>query len=444
MKHIFLFLLALAPALALAQTGTVKDSVRVLTTAEIAQGNSKDSAHIYFIDTTWKKIRMDSLARFARVKLIGDRGDITVSGEGLTWSVNNGAITGAKLATGAVDLTATTVTGTLPVSKGGTNVSSFTANGILYASSTSQVATGAGLTYDGTNFATGGTATATKFIPSTGGTATGNGMYSPGNNAISFSTNGTERIRISGGNISIGGNYSQASYGFYAEATSLFYNAATQTFPFELKGGMSKSTNGNYVGFKLSSSESQGNNLEGVYSIYGAANTNDRFLYIYAIENTGGGGFSWRNVRLGGGGNVGIGSMNPTEKLHVDGNARITGLANAENPVAVEVDDNGKLIRASSYELKENIHDSPYGLQEVMALRPLVYTYKKKSYGDKRDVGFIAQDIENMIPEAVGTGPDSEIFLDRTKLIPVLVKAIQEQQAQIEELKNRIIQLENK
>jgi hypothetical protein len=147
MKHI-LFLLALAPALALAQTGTVKDSVRVLTTAEISAVNTpNDTTHVYFIqDGSWKKIRMDSLARFARLKLAGDRGDVTVSGaDGLTWSVDNGAITGAKLATGAVDLTATTVTGTLPVSKGGTGNNGYPigsipfSNGTLLTSDTSNL-----------------------------------------------------------------------------------------------------------------------------------------------------------------------------------------------------------------------------------------------------------------------------------------------------------------
>jgi len=57
------------------------------------------------------------------------------------------------------------VTGTLPIGNGGTNLTSFTANGILYASSTNTLATGTGLTYDGTNLKLG-----TKTMPTvTGG-----------------------------------------------------------------------------------------------------------------------------------------------------------------------------------------------------------------------------------------------------------------------------------
>ena len=51
--------------------------------------------------------------------------------------------TGLPLTTG--------VTGTLPVANGGTNLTSFTANGVVYASSTSALATGSALTFDGTN-----------------------------------------------------------------------------------------------------------------------------------------------------------------------------------------------------------------------------------------------------------------------------------------------------
>jgi hypothetical protein len=48
--------------------------------------------------------------------------------------------------------------GTIPTTQGGTNLTSFTANGVVYASSTSALATGSALTFDGTNLATSGSA----------------------------------------------------------------------------------------------------------------------------------------------------------------------------------------------------------------------------------------------------------------------------------------------
>jgi hypothetical protein len=55
---------------------------------------------------------------------------------------------------GKIGLT-THVSGTLPTANGGTNLTSFTANGVVYASSTSALATGTGLQFDGSNFGVG-------------------------------------------------------------------------------------------------------------------------------------------------------------------------------------------------------------------------------------------------------------------------------------------------
>lgn len=98
-----------------------------------------------------------------------------------------------------VDLT-NGVTGTLPVANGGTGLTSFTANGIVYASSTSALTTGSAITFDGTNFATTGSATATAFIPS-GSTVPTNGIYLPTTNTVGFSTNSTERARFNSSGI---------------------------------------------------------------------------------------------------------------------------------------------------------------------------------------------------------------------------------------------------
>jgi hypothetical protein len=99
---------------------------------------------------------------------------------------------------------AVTVAGTLATTNGGTGLTTFTANQIFYASSTSAIGQSAGLTFDGTNFATTGTSSATKFIP-TGGTATGNGVFLPASNTLGFSTNGTQSMTLDpNGNLLVG------------------------------------------------------------------------------------------------------------------------------------------------------------------------------------------------------------------------------------------------
>jgi len=88
----------------------------------------------------------------------------------------------------------------LAIANGGTGATSFTANQIHYGSFSQS----AGLTFDGTNFATTGTATAAKLIP-TGTSVTGNGMYLPATNALGFSTAGVEAMRIdSSGRLLVG------------------------------------------------------------------------------------------------------------------------------------------------------------------------------------------------------------------------------------------------
>jgi len=92
-------------------------------------------------------------------------------------------------ANGAV-LTATN-SSVLPIANGGTALTTFTANQIHYGSFSQS----AGLTFDGTNLATTGTATAAKLIP-TGTSVTGNGMYLPATNSVGISTAGVERVRV--------------------------------------------------------------------------------------------------------------------------------------------------------------------------------------------------------------------------------------------------------
>jgi len=67
---------------------------------------------------------------------------------------------------GKIGLT-THVSGTLPTANGGTNLTSFTANGVMYASSSSALATGSALTFDGTNFSCTGSITSTKAYANT-------------------------------------------------------------------------------------------------------------------------------------------------------------------------------------------------------------------------------------------------------------------------------------
>jgi hypothetical protein len=104
----------------------------------------------------------------------------------------------------------------------------------------------------------------------------------------------------------------------------------------------------------------------------------------------------------------------------------------------------------SDARLKENIQDIDVGLDAVMALKPRKFDWKEGKGKDiKGDRGWIAQEFEQVFPEMVGTWRDEPPEGEEpyksvgADLIPVLVKAIQEQQQMIEELKAKVAALEN-
>lgn len=92
----------------------------------------------------------------------------------------------------------------------------------------------------------------------------------------------------------------------------------------------------------------------------------------------------------------------------------------------------------SDARLKTNVQNLGYGLTSVLALLPKEYEYKVDE--GKKCFGFIAQDVVNVIPELVDAPEDSNemMGIEYQSLIPVLVKAIQEQQAIINQLKARL------
>jgi len=105
----------------------------------------------------------------------------------------------------------------------------------------------------------------------------------------------------------------------------------------------------------------------------------------------------------------------------------------------------GVWTNASDARYKENIVDSTYGLDTVMALKPRAYNLIDQE--DKPQIGFIAQEVLEVVPEVVDSEFNSITEEDRYtlsygNLVAVLVKAIQEQQAIITTLTERITALE--
>jgi trimeric autotransporter adhesin len=97
----------------------------------------------------------------------------------------------------------------------------------------------------------------------------------------------------------------------------------------------------------------------------------------------------------------------------------------------------------SDRRLKENIIDLPSQLANITALRPVEFDYIE-SEGGGHQLGFIAQEVEEIYPDLVGERQDGMKTLSGMgKMEARLIKAIQEQQATIEALTARIAALES-
>jgi hypothetical protein len=96
----------------------------------------------------------------------------------------------------------------------------------------------------------------------------------------------------------------------------------------------------------------------------------------------------------------------------------------------------------SDRRLKENIVNLPPQLANIMTLRPVEFDYIE-SEGSGHQLGFIAQEVQEIYPDLVGEREDGMLTLtDLNKNDARLIKAIQEQQALIEALTTRITTLE--
>ena len=96
----------------------------------------------------------------------------------------------------------------------------------------------------------------------------------------------------------------------------------------------------------------------------------------------------------------------------------------------------------SDYRLKENVNYEFDALSRVKQLKPARFNFIADA--DTTVDGFIAHEVSDIVPEAITGEKDGEQMqgIDQSKLVPLLTKAIQEQQDIIDDLKSRIETLE--
>jgi Chaperone of endosialidase len=132
-------------------------------------------------------------------------------------------------------------------------------------------------------------------------------------------------------------------------------------------------------------------------------------------------------------GNVGVGTTTPASKLSVSGSIQSTGLLGGVTTLSADA--NGNIIRTPSDQtLKENVVSlSPTdSLGKLLQLRGVSYDWKDKDrFGSARQIGFIAQEVEPIVPEVVTSGGTYK-SLNYGNLTAIIVEAIKALNEKIE------------
>jgi hypothetical protein len=130
-------------------------------------------------------------------------------------------------------------------------------------------------------------------------------------------------------------------------------------------------------------------------------------------------------------GRVGIGTATPDQLLSVNGDASKAG--------------GGTWQTFSDERLKSVKGQFNTGLKAVMQLQPIRYEYKRNNAlginSEGEHIGFGAQAIQNVIPEAVTKSQSGYLMVNSDPILWTMLNAIKEQQKEIEQLKGEIRQL---
>jgi hypothetical protein len=133
-------------------------------------------------------------------------------------------------------------------------------------------------------------------------------------------------------------------------------------------------------------------------------------------------------------GYIGMGNSAPTVRLQVTGDIIANSIAGS-----------------SDARFKTNITPIANPLQKVLALRGVNFNWNtsefpQKMFSEKRTLGFIAQEVEKVLPEIVQTENTTEGYksVQYDKVVALLVEAMKEQQKQINQLRKQVKQLKRR
>lgn len=341
----------------------------------------------------------------------------SVTSVGTTGTVNGITLTGTVTSAGSLTLGGTLAisnsdwSGTdLSVSNGGTGVSTITANHVPFGNGTSAIQTTTGFTYNGTS----------KILNLVGTDSANNSPLNLDN--VQTNTEDTAAlILVSNGNVEkrqLGSN--------------AFNSTSIPTNPVLLTGNQSVAGTKTFTTQTVHSGGSTNSGavllMNGSVSSPAIAFANDTDLGFFKnasaaeIEVTIGGALK-TTLEANGIQTVGLGvGTAPTST---------SGLIRATNDVVA--------FYSSDKRLKNNIETIKSPLEKLSKINGVEFDWIPKEgihENEGHDVGVIAQEVEKVIPEIVQTRDNGYKAVKYEKIVPLLVEAIKELQAEIQELKN--------
>jgi hypothetical protein len=143
-------------------------------------------------------------------------------------------------------------------------------------------------------------------------------------------------------------------------------------------------------------------------------------------------------------GNVGVKNNNPTYDLDVTGKIRITtslGVGVIPSSTTGRIDALNDIVAYSSSDIrfKTNLKPIEDAISKVNKIAGYEFDWipDQENHGyEGRDIGVIAQEIEEVLPEIVTTRDSGYKAVKYEKIVPLLIEAIKDQQKQIDELKS--------
>jgi len=102
--------------------------------------------------------------------------------------------------------------------------------------------------------------------------------------------------------------------------------------------------------------------------------------------------------------------------------------------VVAKVLTTGAWQQLSDSDLKENITPLENPIEKIKAINGIKFTWKDPEISTDEQVGVLAQEVEQVLPQAVSTNDEGNKMISYASLIPLLIEAVKEQQKTIETL----------